>query len=195
MRAIETTFDGRRFRSRIEARWAVFFTRAGIEFLYEPDGYVERGAPYLPDFFLPVQDYFIEVKGTVPTTDERDKADGLSELTCKPVFIAYGDIPLPPNYPKPMSAEVHIARPDGGTITMDSYCWCECPDCGYIEHTDRGKLFSMRHHPGCSTVSEAEYGDDSPRLLAAYAAARGARFEHGERTSTQRFTDDVTRTP
>ena len=36
IRAIETSYDGYRFRSRLEARWAVFFNEAGIEYQYEP---------------------------------------------------------------------------------------------------------------------------------------------------------------
>jgi hypothetical protein len=30
MRAVETMFNGRRFRSRLEARWAVVFQTVGI---------------------------------------------------------------------------------------------------------------------------------------------------------------------
>ena len=53
IRAIETSYDGYRFRSRLEARWAVFFNAAGIEYQYEPEGFIlEDGSWYLPDFYL-----------------------------------------------------------------------------------------------------------------------------------------------
>ena len=39
LNALETRYAGYRFRSRIEARWAVFFTRLGLDWEYEPQGY------------------------------------------------------------------------------------------------------------------------------------------------------------
>lgn len=66
IKAIETTYAGHRFRSRLEARWAVFFDALGIEWEYEPQGY-EVGCTemtmYLPDFRLPALDLWVEVKG------------------------------------------------------------------------------------------------------------------------------------
>ena len=54
IKAIETIYNGRRYRSRLEARWAVFFDSLGIRFEYEPEGFVlSNGMAYLPDFFLP----------------------------------------------------------------------------------------------------------------------------------------------
>lgn len=51
---IETIYRGYRFRSRLEARWAVFFDALGIEWEYEPEGYkLSDGTWYLPDFWLP----------------------------------------------------------------------------------------------------------------------------------------------
>ena len=63
-RAIETIYRGYRFRSRTEARWAVFFDAAGIEWQYEAEGFELNGARYLPDFYLPELKTFIEVKPT-----------------------------------------------------------------------------------------------------------------------------------
>ena len=54
IKAIETIYNGRRYHSRLEARWAVFFDSLGIRFEYEPEGFVlSNGMAYLPDFFLP----------------------------------------------------------------------------------------------------------------------------------------------
>jgi len=39
LKPIETHFDGYRFRSRLEARWAVFFKTLGIEYEYEKEGF------------------------------------------------------------------------------------------------------------------------------------------------------------
>ena len=40
IKAIETYYKGYRFRSRLEARWAVFFDAAGIKYEYEPEGFI-----------------------------------------------------------------------------------------------------------------------------------------------------------
>lgn len=63
IKAIETKFDGHRFRSRLEARWAVFLKDLEIEYEYELEGYkLPSGKCYLPDFYLPTMDCFVEVK-------------------------------------------------------------------------------------------------------------------------------------
>lgn len=51
IKAIETEYKGYRFRSRLEARWAVFFDELKLKWEYEPQGFVlSDGARYLPDF-------------------------------------------------------------------------------------------------------------------------------------------------
>lgn len=51
IKAIETFYNGYRFRSRLEARWAVFFDALGVKYEYEPEGFqLPSGDYYLPDF-------------------------------------------------------------------------------------------------------------------------------------------------
>lgn len=51
IKAIETEYNGYRFRSRLEARWAVFFDSLGVKYEYEPEGFIlPSGKRYLPDF-------------------------------------------------------------------------------------------------------------------------------------------------
>lgn len=66
----DTYYKGIRFRSRLEAKWAVFFDACGVEWEYEPEGYdLGDGISYLPDFKLHgvvgrgAGDLFVEVKG------------------------------------------------------------------------------------------------------------------------------------
>lgn len=61
--AIETVYKGYRFRSRLEARWAVYFDALGIRYEYEPQGF-DLGAVgyYLPDFYLPDFEAWVEIK-------------------------------------------------------------------------------------------------------------------------------------
>jgi hypothetical protein len=63
IKAIETTYGGCRFRSRLEARWAVLLDHLKIEWQYEAQGYEFNGRHYLPDFYLPLSKVHLEVKG------------------------------------------------------------------------------------------------------------------------------------
>jgi len=63
IKAIETVYQGYRFRSRLEARWAVFLTEMKIVWEYEKEGFdLGREGWYLPDFWLPKQDMWLEIK-------------------------------------------------------------------------------------------------------------------------------------
>ena len=75
IQAIETHYAGHRFRSRLEARWAVFMNHLNVPWEYEPQGYLVNGAPYLPDFLVwPNTDhaFWLEIKGVFPTI-QRDR--------------------------------------------------------------------------------------------------------------------------
>ena len=50
MKAIETEYKGYKFRSRLEARWAIFFDACGVRWEYEPEGYV----PITPHLWMPL---------------------------------------------------------------------------------------------------------------------------------------------
>lgn len=66
-KAIETQYKGYRFRSRLEARWAVFFDALGLRWQYELEGLeVGENCRYLPDFFLPDWRIHLEVKPDLP---------------------------------------------------------------------------------------------------------------------------------
>lgn len=65
IKAIETKWKGYRFRSRLEARWAVFFTALHMEFEYEPEGFHTDLGWYLPDFFMSHNSHrgpYVEIK-------------------------------------------------------------------------------------------------------------------------------------
>lgn len=78
IKAIETAYDGYRFRSRLEARYAVFLNVLNILWDYEKEGY-DLGplGYYLPDFWLPQWNIFAEVKPTRFTQEEFYKAAAL----------------------------------------------------------------------------------------------------------------------
>lgn len=53
IKAIEADYNGFKFRSRLEARWAMTFDKLGIRWFYEHEGYQTSSGYYLPDFWLP----------------------------------------------------------------------------------------------------------------------------------------------
>ena len=63
IKAIETVYKGYRFRSRLEARWAVFFDALGVKWEYEKEGFdLGEAGWYLPDFWLPGLNLWFEIK-------------------------------------------------------------------------------------------------------------------------------------
>lgn len=62
IKPIETEYNGYKFRSRLEARWAVFFDALGIKYHYEPEGFNLDGIYYLPDFYLDEYQVYVEIK-------------------------------------------------------------------------------------------------------------------------------------
>lgn len=97
IRAIQTRYAGCHFRSRLEARWAVFFDAAHIRWEYEPERFailnrsmeeMQRGlnTSYLPDFYLPDFGTWAEVKGSKSGIDPRylDRVCGTYDISCLP---------------------------------------------------------------------------------------------------------------
>lgn len=104
-RAIETRYSGCRFRSRLEARWAVYLNAIRAKWVYEPEGFVlADGAHYLPDFFVSYYDsdeneahrdwgYWLEIKRFAPTAEEQNKFSALCRETGHHGAICYGSFP------------------------------------------------------------------------------------------------------
>ena len=157
IKAIETRYKGYRFRSRLEARWAVFFDALGIEWQYEPEGFeLPDGTRYLPDFWLPWthpshpgSGFWVEIKAVKPTASESVKAHLLAILSGHSVLLfpgAPGD-----------AAEIYFGRD-----------W-------QIYHGRKSRMgINLTPLPWTRWV------DDEGQIFAAFAAAKSARFEHGQ---------------
>lgn len=126
--ALPSVYKGVTYRSRMEARWAVFMTEAGIPFFYEPEGYqLEDGSFYLPDFYLPNQDAFMEIKNPLAPDDSKKKPRALTEATGKRVFVI-SQPPIEPDGSLGYDAEgFEMMCPEGSDY---HYLWCLCPHCG-----------------------------------------------------------------
>lgn len=192
MKAIQTDYAGCKFRSRLEARWAVFFDALGIVWEYEPEGFdLGPAGWYLPDFRLAAFDHghdmWVEIKGVMDPTSERKieafrdhlwANDGDIPVTKVAVF---GDIPNPNAVDDwgPSRADGQVGWDVGFD---DNYVWCVgCRGTVGFEFEGRGERV---HHATCNPANEYYSGKvrtgDDHRILAAYTAARSARFEHGE---------------
>ena len=121
MKPIETQYQNYKFRSRLEARWAVFFDKVDINWTYEPQGFNLPSGPYLPDFHLLDEnwDCFVEIKPDTniggfrrePSPDTDKAAQLCHELsvgTNRPVLLISG-YPGVKNY-KP-TYEIYIFVP------------------------------------------------------------------------------------
>jgi hypothetical protein len=94
IKAIETKYNGYRFRSRLEARWAYLFDALAVEYQYESEGFDLDGVWYLPDFWLPNRDMWVEVKGGKCNHEDYKKIVALRNASGKDVVLV-GDIPAP----------------------------------------------------------------------------------------------------
>jgi len=192
LKPIQTEYNGYLFRSRLEARWAVFFDACGVEYEYEPEGYhLDNGLLYLPDFLLhgvvgrAGGDLFVEVKGKMTELDAQkincfvdmgfpETAAGCLQKSATATLVV-GNIPA--------GEDIYDIDNDISYRAYQSVntCW---PYEFNFETID-GDHFGA--HPGINKSGYFElFGDDSNYLCdrddaateKAYRLARQARFEH-----------------
>ena len=196
LRPIQTYYKGYKFRSRLEARWAVFFDACGVKWEYEPEGFdLGNGLFYLPDFLLHgvhgrvEGDLWVEVKGKMSEesaqkilafsgVEDEEENENVNRYVVKRPILVLGPIP------------------DGETMVQINHNIQEASYAGrdwygadpFNFFTIDGDYFSA--HPGINKNGGFElFGDDGSylcdqddaRTARAYRAARCARFEHGER--------------
>jgi hypothetical protein len=198
IKPIETNYKGCRFRSRLEARWAVFFDAAGIEWEYEPEGYDIDGVPYLPDFFLRGQKAYVEIKPRGFYGNNRYDSDVMRELQAKLKKLATGtgcDVFLIEGSPSPRPIDTDSETYPGDDVGVIGFLpgkgvssarFAECPHCGRVSLMCFGGGISPYDSicpcRGGKPFEDTGYNpfDWSPRLLHAMTKGRQARFEHGE---------------
>jgi hypothetical protein len=91
MSSIQTVFNDRRFRSRLEARYAVLLHTCGLVYQYEREGFDLPLRKYLPDFWLPTLGIWLEVKGWTATDLEKQLCQNLADEQRRRVVMACGD--------------------------------------------------------------------------------------------------------
>ncbi len=175
---METRYEGCLFRSRLEARWAVFFDVWGLKWRYEPDSFVlPSGRAYLPDFFL-------DGIGYVECKPSKDMDDGkLAELTGMLIpervhgYLIQCDVP-PPSEISAWGLEWPSVR-DGIVHGLDDadYWFAQCPTCGQKGITYQGRS-SRLGCPCCTGVPDRTWNERAVTAMrVAAVAARSMRFE------------------
>ena len=179
---IPTWYAGQRFRSRLEARWAVFFDRMQIDWEYEPQGYlighpadVSDRCPYLPDFWLPSQRLWVEVKGAATPADidlAKRSATYRGGLPALGPYCDADDAPWPDNEPPDLVVAVLGPIPPDAEL---AHWWPT-----YISNP--ASTEPRVYHSTFTLWGELGSGGnlfEDPLVREAYADARNARFEHG----------------
>lgn len=198
MHAIETIYHGYRFRSRLEARWAVFFDALGLEWEYEKEGYdLGEAGRYLPDFWLPDVDggTWVEVKGEDPgwPSKETDKLGFLCDFTKRRGLLVIGE---PHGNTDDPGGELSWTGFYPNSASDNYHMFCVCPWCGKVgisyqgrgarvcgwkkHHATEGEALAAIKHLGFYRADDRCHTYDAPSIKAAAIAARQARFEHGE---------------
>jgi hypothetical protein len=190
IKPIQTRYKGCNFRSRLEARYAVYFDALNIKWEYETEGYDINGKWYLPDFWLPELEIFVEIK------PDSDKGSGLyNEFSNK------------------INSAIVLMRGSPWNYRAIFYGWDSCDSGGgeykdecifgidgdwvglqvrvgredrnvFVSEWDTNKNVVALYHPD---DEQWEYfKEDTFDVLTKDAAykARSARFEHGESGAT-----------
>jgi len=140
IQATPTWYRGTQFRSRLEADWAATFDHLEWYWEYEPVAVqLPDGTNYLPDFFLPSQRVWCEVKG--PHNERIKKPAQLQEA------VNYDEF-------DPASGLVVVLRPAGpgeaaqweGTHPGQAIVMTLCPGCGHYGFMDHNGTWSCRRH-------------------------------------------------
>lgn len=180
IKAIETQYKGYRFRSRLEARWAVFFDALGIEWEYEPEGYdLGEAGWYLPDFWFPQFQVWGEVKARDLEFIELEKCYALSKMTGNIVLLLI-ETPSPDCvwsafYPKHNDRLRNSNTNEISCETDGGY-----PGGDFDEHIPNSKL-DFRIVLSSYSKAYPQFGYTGAwNIEMAVKAARSARFEHGE---------------
>ena len=167
------------FRSKLEAKWAVFMDLLNVAYEYEPR--LEKVETvcnefyYKPDFYIPNLKYYIEFKPREPTKSELIKAAGWANSIEDIVIIfRFG----------PYAGHLMQTSHDKPILSRNRIFWSQCPRCLQIELKDGGELSC-----GCYSQDEILGSCENidfvrtPNLLKAYKIASKHDFSINKRVT------------
>lgn len=170
--AIHTTYNGYKFRSRLEARWAMYLTQLSIPWEYEKEAFDLEGLTYVPDFWLGKHRAWLETKGDLMSDQAGlvilDKCKRLAILSAYPVILAFND---------PLDQRCAVFGIKGG-FYPDSY-FTTCLVCGSL---------GVRVRANAMTKFLCPNGQGHEAMdVASVSAARRASFEAAQAARKQSF--------
>lgn len=208
---IPTEYNGHIFRSRTEARWAVFFDVLQLKYEYEVEGFIlNDGTYYLPDFKVTTpqgEDMWVEVKPSNTVSDKKfnsfretitvnDEVDGYYEPRTSLVsgdpyaYFGFDVDPTGTAYPCPRCGwiDTHLSLPD----EFDCYhCDMETP-CGGGHPKEIGVSGQvMWYSKGVTFTTGSSW---CRTVKNAAKTARSARFEHGEKPQIKQTENTLKKT-
>jgi len=161
---IETVYNGYRFRSRLEARWAVFFDAMGFDWTYEKEGFHLGDIYYLPDFWIEDVKYWAEVKSEKFTSNEKRKCELLVLGSKRPCLLLNGI----PDFKGYTLIECISEKPKEDLVIIDK---------AFIQF---GYFRSRRRFEFTDEIYDGDKDGFDLGYQCAVKFAKQARFEHGK---------------
>ena len=204
MKPIETGYKGYKFRSRLEARWAVFFDACGVKWEYEPEGFdLGGGLYYLPDFLLhdvyfrdddTPRDLWVEVKGKLT------KVDVEKVIKFANRHNTFGDNGIEDGWAIDNQILIVTNIPAGNDVGelidyMRDLAYSDTYEAAPFNYelidgdwfgafpviSQKGHLVILDDNGRCGGKNNAEWDFNRDATEEAYRLARQARFEHGQK--------------
>lgn len=170
---IQTMYRGHRFRSRLEARWAVYFDIIGLKWEYEKEGYNFEGIYYLPDFWFPEVNMWAEVKPSQFDNEEIKKAELLVFYTTFNLILLDGPPDCRSYWVIDYNAVCHEAKSPEYDIVLSMYK--DYPRREHRFYADTGYGYPY----GLTEKNWEEWMFDDVKM--AVDGAMSSRFEHNEK--------------
>lgn len=176
IKPLETLYNGVRFRSRHEARWAVFFDTLELKWEYEPEGYeLPNGQRYLPDFVLE-KFGIIEIK---PITENGEWPTDCRAFMCGDMLGQKAHIMCGVPGRTEDSCNDDKATYHGFTQGDHNRIWVACLKCDEISII-YGSESNYRNCDCCTppftTETTGTITENHPKIVNAHAEAFGYRF-------------------
>lgn len=187
VKPIETIYKGYRFRSRLEAKWAIFLEHLQVKFEYEIEGFdLGKHGYYLPDFWLPEFKCWVEIKPGAISYDISKKmiafADNVAPIIC---FMGSPDLGWNG------IVYCHDTTDSSGGIYENKigFAWCHKCKKATLSLSDEDTRFirgarTLHNHDwtAWNDFCDPEHRDSHTigELAEAINASRQARFEFGE---------------
>jgi ribosomal protein S27AE len=191
LKPIDTPYKGHLFRSRLEARWAVFFDALELEWEYESEGYDLDGIWYLPDFKVMTPQgsvMWIEVKPAQVTEDRKFAAFAAALQQQSDDWARVYLVSGTPLQMLKSDSSVHCPRCGGYVSQANHYDYVYCGPCdfetpsGGDNPSQSDGLLGCSYWPHKGTIATSQHDWHHLQALLTEAATRAqqARFEHGQ---------------